>query len=73
MGTPANEMLKTIKTLSDAEKLKIVDALLEDLDKPDPEVDRVWADEAERRYKKFQEGSLKTTDYEQVMKRYRTQ
>jgi hypothetical protein len=73
MGIPADEMLKTIKTLSDAEKLKLVDALLEDLDKPDPEVDRVWAEEAGRRYKKFQEGTLKAIDYEQVMKGYRNQ
>jgi hypothetical protein len=73
MGVPADEMLKTIKTLSDTEKLKLVDTLLEDLDKPDPEIDRIWAEEARHRYKIFQEGHLKATDYKNVMKRHRTQ
>ena len=71
MKTLADNMLKTIKNLSDTEKLKVVDALLVDLDKPDPEVDSLWADEAERRYKKFREGKIKTADYKQIKKRYR--
>ena len=53
MKAPADNMLKTIKNLSD------------------PEVDHVWADEAERRYKKFREGKLKAVEYKQIKKRYR--
>jgi hypothetical protein len=30
--------------MPDVEKLRLVDAILTDLDKADPELDRIWAD-----------------------------
>lgn len=38
-----------IAQLPDIEKLRLVDATLIDLDKPDPEIDRVWAKEVRKR------------------------
>jgi hypothetical protein len=36
--------------LPDVEKLGLVEAVLTDLDKPDPEIDEVWAEEARKRW-----------------------
>ncbi|HXI23430.1 MAG TPA: addiction module protein [Pyrinomonadaceae bacterium] len=38
-----------------------------DLDKPDPEIDRVWANEARRRWAAYKEGRIPTVSYEEVM------
>ena len=57
--------------LADVDKLRLVDALLNDLDKPDPEIDRIWAEEARKRWKAYQEGALPSIAYEDVMKKYR--
>ena len=42
----ADKLVSEIRALPDVEKLRLVDAILTDLDKPDPEIDRIWADEA---------------------------
>jgi putative addiction module component (TIGR02574 family) len=41
------------------------------LDKPDPEIDRVWADEARKRWAAYKAGRISTVSYEEVMSKYR--
>ncbi|MDO8520034.1 MAG: addiction module protein [Deltaproteobacteria bacterium] len=60
-----------IKNLPDVEKLKLVDAILEDLDKPDPELDKVWSTEAHKRKQAHKQGKLETVGYEKVMEKHR--
>jgi len=52
------------------EKLQLVDAILADLDKPDPEIDRVWAEEARKRWAAYKAGRIATVSYQEVMKRH---
>jgi hypothetical protein len=49
MGKSVDKLAKEIHDLPDVEKLRLLDAILTDLDKPGPEIDRVWADEACKR------------------------
>jgi len=49
MSTTADKLVSEIRDLPDVEKLRLVDAILMDLDKPDPEIDRIWAEEARKR------------------------
>jgi len=69
--TAAEEMADKAKTLPDSDKLALVDRLLAQLDRPDPEIDRVWADEAERRWKAYKAGRVASVSYEEVMAKYR--
>lgn len=71
MQTAAEEMADKAKTLPDSDKLALVDRLLAQLDRPDPEIDRVWADEAERRWKAYKAGRVASVSYEEVMAKYR--
>jgi putative addiction module component (TIGR02574 family) len=71
MGTISNELAEKIKTLSDNEKIELVDSILTQLDKPDPEIDRIWADEARNRWQAYKTGKLETVSYEKVMEKYR--
>ncbi|HBI23568.1 MAG TPA: addiction module protein [Nitrospiraceae bacterium] len=72
MGTISDELATKIKSLSDSEKIELVDSILILLDKPDPEIDRVWADEARKRWKAYRTGRLETVPYDQVMDKYRS-
>jgi putative addiction module component (TIGR02574 family) len=53
------------------EKLHLAELLLADLDTPDPEIDTIWRDEAQKRWLAYRAGELKTVSYEAVMKKYK--
>ena len=72
MGAINKELSAKIKSLPDNEKIELVDSILIQLDKPDPEIDRVWADEARKRWQAYKMGKVETVSYEQVMDKYRT-
>ena len=67
----ADKLVSEIRALPDVEKLRSVDAILTDLDKPDPETDRVWADEARKRWAAYKAGRISTFSYEDVSPRHR--
>jgi putative addiction module component (TIGR02574 family) len=57
--------------LPDLEKLQLIDFIWEQLDRPDPEIDKIWADEARARWQAYKDGTLKTVSYEEVMSKYK--
>jgi Putative addiction module component len=50
MAKNVDKLAEEIRDLPDVEKLRLLDAILTDLNKPDPEIDRVWAEEARKRW-----------------------
>ncbi len=72
MGTISSELAEKIKSLPDTDKIELVDSILMQLDKPDPEIDRIWADEARKRWQAYKAGKLETVPYEQVLEKYRS-
>jgi putative addiction module component (TIGR02574 family) len=71
MAKNVNKLAEEIRDLPDVEKLRLLDAILTDLDKPDPEIDRVWAVEARKRWAAYKAGKLPTVAYESVMAKHR--
>lgn len=57
--------------LPDADKLGLLDAILTHPDRPDPEIDQIWADEARKRWAAHRDGQIPTVSYEEVMAKYR--
>lgn len=72
MGTISKELAEKIRALPDTEKIELVDSILMQLDRPDPEIDRIWADEARKRWQAYKMGKAETVSYEQVMEKHRT-
>ena len=74
MEKPMKKIKKDIQSkideLSDVEKLLVVDYILTDLDKPDPEIDKEWAKESVKRQKAMRSGKMKIFSYDEVMKKY---
>jgi putative addiction module component (TIGR02574 family) len=71
MSTSADKLASQIKDLPDTEKLRLVDAILTELDKPDPEIDRIWAEQARNRWVAYKAGRVDTVSYDEVMAKYR--
>ena len=71
MHKDLQEIIEKAKRLSDLDKLALIEELEVQLDRPDPEIERVWADEAEKRLKMYREGKLKTVSFEEIMGKYR--
>ena len=71
MAKTVDKIAAEIQSLPDVEKLRLVDAILADLDKPDPELDRVWAEEARKRWAAYKAGRVPTVSYETVMAKHR--
>jgi putative addiction module component (TIGR02574 family) len=67
----AEKLEQKIKALSDIEKLRLVDVILADLSRPDSEIDRIWAEEARKRWDAYKAGRISTLSYEEVMSKYR--
>ncbi len=70
MAVINEKLIENIQSLSDIEKLEIVDSILMQLDKPDPDIDRIWAKEVRKRWQAYKSGKLETLSYEQVMEKY---
>ena len=66
-----NEILKGVLTLKPEQKAELVDKLLSSLDKPDTELDDLWAKEAENRIDAYERGAIKAVTLERVLEKYK--
>jgi len=71
MAKSVDKIAEEVRELPDTEKLRLVDTILSDLDKPDPEIDRIWAEEARKRWTAYKSGKVPTVSYESVMAKHR--
>ena len=71
MSTISDKLASEIKALPDVEKLRLVDEILTDLNKPDPEIDHIWADEARKRWAAYKAGLIPSISYEELMGKHR--
>ena len=61
-----NDIIQEALRLPATARFQIVDQLMQSLDKPDPEIDRIWGEEAVRRLASFDAGRSKTFSPEEV-------
>lgn len=59
-------IIKSALNLKPQERLLIIDSLIKSIDKPDKEIDEIWAEEAEKRLKAYKEGKIQGKDYKEV-------
>lgn len=66
----SQELYQQVSHLPPLEKLRLAELLLADLDIPNPEIDAIWREEAQKRWQAYKAGEQKTLSYEAVMKKY---
>ena len=64
--TNNTEVLESALKLRPQERFEVIERLLESLDNPDPRIDDIWADEAEKRLRAYREGRLGSVSEEEV-------
>jgi hypothetical protein len=69
MTALAEMVFKKARTLPDSDKLNLVDVLLMDLDKPDPAIEKLWIEEAHRRWKGYKAGKCKAIPFREIMRK----
>jgi len=67
----SQELYQQVSHLPSLEKLRLAELLLADLDTPNPEIDAIWYEEAEKRWEAYKAGKLETVSYETVMQKYK--
>ena len=65
MNTKA--LIDTALKLPPDERFALIDELLHSLDRPDPDLDRIWIEEAERRLAAYRSGRVKGVPAEDVL------
>ena len=69
MSSQLEEIQRQIVTLPAREKAALAHQLIEELDEStDPEAERLWLEEATRRYAAYQRGDLSSRDGDEVMR-----
>ena len=75
-GTPMNEKTKALgeqaRALTPQERIALVEDVLDSLDRPDPDIDRLWAAEARQRLAAYRRGELAATDLSEIVAKYRS-
>jgi hypothetical protein len=73
MARAVPDIYEDIQALSDSEKQDLLRTLVADLDAPaDPDVERAWLEEAQRRYQELVEGKVKGVPGHLVFERLRS-
>jgi hypothetical protein len=67
----SKSILNEALQLRPAERLLLIEWLTKSLNKPDTEIEQVWMEESEKRYKVLKEGKMKTATLDEIIKRYK--
>ena len=59
-----------VERLPVPDRVRLVEFLLATLDKPDPDIDRAWAEECEQRLDRYLRGETTSLDSEEVLAKY---
>ena len=57
--------------LRPAERLLLIEMLTKSLNKPDENIEKIWADESEKRYKALEENKVKSISINEIIERYK--
>jgi putative addiction module component (TIGR02574 family) len=66
-----DQLAKIAMGLKPTERIRLVEAILYSLDKPDMEIEKSWVAESEARYEAYKQGELEATDWEEIRKGYK--
>jgi len=61
------ELIEQALKLDPSERLELIDRVLHSLDQPDPAIDRMWIEEAERRLTEYRAGKVRGIPAEDIV------
>jgi putative addiction module component (TIGR02574 family) len=70
MNAKIRALTEEARLLTPEERIELIEELLSSLNPTDPEIDRLWAEEARDRLAAYQRGELEAKPYEEILKKY---
>lgn len=67
----SKEILKKALDLPPFQKAELIDKLLSSLEKPNRDLDELWAKESEDRIEAYEKGELRALSIKEVLEKYR--
>lgn len=64
-------IFKDALQLRPVEQLQLIEMLTRSLNNPDENIEKIWAEESEKRYKALEEGSIKTITLNEIIEHYK--
>jgi len=65
------QLISQAMKMSPAEKVEMIERLLQSLDKPDEQIDKLWKKEAEDRIDAYDAGKISTVSLHEVVEKYK--
>ena len=65
-----DQLTKKAIGLRPIDRMRLVEAILQSLDKPDQDVEKAWAAESDARYEAYRRGELEACDWDEIKKGY---
>ena len=65
-----DQLAKKAIGLHPVERIRLVEAILHSLDRPDLDIEKSWVAESEARYEAYKRGELKAYDWDEIKKGY---
>jgi putative addiction module component (TIGR02574 family) len=72
MNEKAKALGEQARELNPQERIALVEDVLDSLDRPDLDIDRLWATEAKERLAAYRRGELAATDLSEIVAKYRS-
>ena len=69
--TPRETLLEDALKLRQVERAHLIEGLMASLEKPDPDIESIWEQEALRRYEAYKQKRVKAKDLEKVLGKYK--
>jgi putative addiction module component (TIGR02574 family) len=66
-----NQIAKKAMELKPTKRIRLVEAILSSLDKPEMEIEKSWVAESEARYEAYKQGEFEATDWGKNKKSYK--
>jgi putative addiction module component (TIGR02574 family) len=71
MNAKTKALIEEARRLTPEERIELIEDLLGSLDPADPELERLWAEEARDRLAAYRRGELTARPLEEVLEKYR--
>lgn len=65
-----DQLAKKAFGLQPTERIRLVEAILFSLDKPDADIEQSWIAESESRYEAYKRGEIEAVDWDEIKRRY---
>jgi len=65
-----DQLAEKVIGLRPIERMRLVEAILYSLDKPDAGIEKSWVAESEARYEAYKRGELRAYDWDEIRNRY---